>query len=412
LLSIHFEAMSPPEHGGETPPVALHEQSTLQRYRPSRRTLGFLASVVLLALAFYYDYAILEAGTATVPFWDLTRFDWVLVACFVVVGWLGVAPLVSDPERTRRYWRQFRRDRLAVLGLGYLVVFTVVAAIGPILVGDQIASLYRAFQPPYGFSVDAGVVGECVGTVSGDRCHGTLQYPFGTNSIGLGVFYMLVHGARVSLLVALVAGAVVAPLGALVGITAGYVGGAVDELLMRYVDVQEAIPAFVVYILAAFFLGRDLLLLLAVFGLLSWGGVARLVRSETLQRRSTGYVRAARAAGAGRLHVIRRHILPNVGGTVVTATSQIIPGLLLAEVALGYLRLNEETLYSWGLLLSMGLSGYHGSFPETFSLGNFNTGFMDKWWIATSTAIAVAITIAAFALVGDRLREVLDPRST
>lgn len=404
--------MSPSEHGGETPPVALHEQSTLQRYRPSRRTLGFLATVVLLALAFYYDYAILEAGTDTLPFWDLTRFDWVLVACFVVVGWLGVAPLVTDPERTRRYWRQFRRDRLAVLGLAYLVLFTVVAAFGPILVGDQIASLYRAFQPPYGFSVDAGVVGECVGTVSGDRCHGTLQYPLGTNSIGLGVFYMLVHGARVSLLVALVAGAVVAPLGALVGITAGYVGGAVDELLMRYVDVQEAIPAFVVYILAAFFLGRNLLLLLAVFGLLSWGGVARLVRSETLQRRSTGYVRAARAAGAGRLHVIRRHILPNVGGTVVTATSQIIPGLLLAEVALGYLRLNEETLYSWGWLLSMGLSGYHGSFPETFSLGNFNTGFMDKWWIATTTAIAVAITIAAFALVGDRLREVLDPRST
>jgi len=404
--------MSPPEHGGEAPPVALHEQSTLQRYRPSRRILGFLATVVLLVLAFYYDYAILEAGTATLPFWDLSRFDWVLVACFVVVGWLGVAPLVTDRERTRRYWRQFRRDRLAVLGLGYLVVFVGVAAFGPILVGDQLANLYRGFQPPYGFSVDAGVVGECVGTVSGDRCHGTLQYPLGTNSIGLGVFYMLVHGARVSLLVALVAGAVVAPLGALVGIVSGYVGGAVDELLMRYVDVQEAIPAFVVYILAAFFLGRNLLLLLAVFGLLSWGGVARLVRSETLQRRSTGYVRAARAAGAGRLHVIRRHILPNVGGTVVTATSQIIPGLLLAEVALGYLRLNEETLYSWGWSLSMGLSGYHGSFPATFSLGNFNTGFMDKWWIATSTAIAVAITIAAFALVGDRLREVLDPRST
>ena len=405
--------MSPPENGGVTPPDALHEQSTLSRYRPSRRTLGFLATVVFLALAFYNDYVVLDNRASTLPFWDLTRFDWILVACFAVVGWLGMAPLVRDPERTRRYWRQFSRDRTAVLALAYLVVFTAVAAVGPMLIGDQIANLFRGFQPPVGLTADASVVGRCVGSVAGGRCHGTLQYPLGTNSLGLGVLYLLVKGARVSLLVALVAGAVVAPVGAAVGITAGYVGGTVDELLMRYVDIQEAIPAFVVYVLAAFFFGKSLLLLLAVFGLLSWGGVARLVRSETLQRRSTGYVRAARAAGAGRLHVIRRHVLPIVGSTVVTATSQVVPGLLLAEVALGYLRLNDEVLRSWGWTLSMGLSGYHGSFPAVFQpFGNTNTGFMEKWWIATATAITVAITIAAFALVGDRLREVLDPRST
>jgi peptide/nickel transport system permease protein len=404
--------MSPSEGWGETPPAALHEQSFLTRYRPSRRTLGFLVTALVLALAFYYDYAMLEGQTDTLPFWDLTRLDWVLVACLAIVGWVAVAPLLSDLERTRRYWRQFRRDRTAVAALAYLVVFTVVAVVGPILVGDQIASLFRAFQPPYGLSVEAGV-GKCVGSLSGGHCHGSLQYPLGTNSLGLGVLYLLVKGARVSLLVALVAGAVVAPVGTMVGIVAGYVGGTVDGVLMRYVDVQEAIPAFVVYILAAFFFGKSLLLLLAVFGLLSWGGVARLVRSETLQRRSTGYVRAARAAGAGRLHVIRRHILPNVRGTVVTAISQLIPGLLLAEVAIGYLRLNHETLRSWGWTLSMGLSGYHGSFPAVVSFfPNPSYSFMDKWWVATITAITVAVTIAAFALVGDRLREVLDPRTT
>jgi peptide/nickel transport system permease protein len=404
--------MSPPESRGETPPAALHDQSFLNRHRPSRRTLGFLATVVFLALSFYYDYAVLDGGTATLPFWDLTQLDWVLVACLAIVGWVAVPPLFKDPERTRQYWRQFRRDRTAVVALAYLTVFTVIGVVGPLLVGDQVASLLRAFQPPYGLSVGAGTT-ECIGTLTDGRCHGSLQYPLGTNSLGLGVLYLLVKGARVSLLVALVAGAVVAPIGTMVGVVAGYLGGAVDEVLMRYVDVQEAIPAFVVYILAAFFLGKSLLLLLAVFGLLSWGGVARLVRSETLQRRSTGYVRAARAAGAGRLHVIRRHVLPNVRGTVLTAISQLIPGLLLAEVAIGYLRLNDETLRSWGWTLSMGLSGYHGNFPSVASFfPNPSYSFMDKWWVATISAITVAVTIAAFALVGDRLREVLDPRTT
>lgn len=403
--------MSPPESRGETPPEALHDQSFLNRHRPSRRTLGFLATVVFLALSFYYDYAILKGQTGTLPFWDLTQLDWVLVACLAIVGWVAVVPLFKDPERTRQYWRQFRRDRTAVVALAYLIVFTVVGVVGPLLVGDQIASLLRAYQPPYGLSVEAGTT-ECFGTLSAGRCHGSLQYPLGTNGLGLGVLYLLVKGARVSLLVALVAGAVVAPIGTIVGVVAGYVGGALDEVLMRYVDVQEAIPAFVVYILAAFFFGKSLLLLLAVFGLLSWGGVARLVRSETLQRRSTGYVRAARAAGAGRLHVIRRHVLPNVRGTVLTAISQLIPGLLLAEVAIGYLRLNNATLRSWGWSLSLGLSGYHGQFPTVSSFfPNPSYSFWNKWWVATILAITVAVTIAAFALVGDRLREVLDPQT-
>lgn len=406
--------MSPPESRGEPTPPVLQNVQRSNWLRPTRRAIAVLTSFGLLAAAFYYDYAIVANQQPTIPGWNVSRFDWLMLACLLVVFWLGIAPLLSDRERTRLYWQRLVQKPIALIAVIYIILFGIVAIIGPILLERQIANLYIQYQPPVFTSVRVGVLGRCVGQVSNGMCYGTLQYPLGTNVLGLGVDYVLIQGARVSFLVVLVACSIVAPIATVVGVLSGYTGGPIDEVLMRYVDIQEAVPAFLVYILLVFFLGKSLLLLLAVFGLLSWGGVARLVRSETLQRRSTGYVRAARAAGASRLFIIRRHILPNVRNTIITTTTQLIPSLLLAEIALGYLRLNDEVVRSWGWTLSHAISGNHGSFPNVRTLvppESIYPPLHEKWAPLVFSVIAVVLTVSAFAVLGDALRDILDPRS-
>lgn len=406
--------MSPPATEGTEPPSALHEYDQTNRFRPPNRVIGAVVSFTLLAIAFYYDYAILANAGPLIPGWNVSQLDWIMLACLLVVLWFGTVPLLADRQRTMWYWRRLTKNRLAMLAVAYIATFSVVAIIGPFLIGTQVANLYLQYQPPAFTSVTEGIVGKCVGPTSDGMCYGTLTYPLGTNILGLGVAYVIIQGARVSFLVVLVAASVIAPIATIVGVTTGYVGGTLDDVLMRYVDIQEAIPAFLVYIIAAFFLGKSLPLLLAVFGLLSWGGVARLVRSETLQRRSSGYVRAARAAGAGPLFVIRRHVLPNVRSTIVTATTQLIPGLLLAEIALGYLRLNDEVVRSWGWTLSFAISGNHGSFPVVMNVvppASLYPELHEKWAPLTFTVVAVVLTIGAFAVLGDALRDILDPRT-
>lgn len=406
--------MSPPASKGTPPDPALHYHDTPHRFQPSRRLIGAISSFTVLAAAFYYDYAIIENQQPTIPGWNVSGLDWVMLACLLIVFWVGIVPLVTNRNRTRWYWRRLTNKPLALLAAVYIGVFSLVALVGPHLIGEQIANLFIQYQPPAFTTVRVGILGRCVGPVVDGMCHGTMAYPLGTNILGLGVAYLIVQGTRVSFLVILVAAAVVAPLATVVGVTTGYVGGTVDDAIMRYVDIQEAIPAFLVYIIAAFFLGKSLLLLLAVFGLLSWGGIARLVRSETLQRRSTGYVRAARAAGASRLFIIRRHIVPNVRNTIVTATTQSIPGLLLAEIALGYLRLNDEVVRSFGWTLSFAISGNHGSFPVVRNLlppASLYPELHEKWAPLTFTVIVVVLTVSAFAVLGDALRDILDPRS-
>lgn len=406
--------MSPPAPEGTEPTPALHEYDQTRRFQPPNRVIGALVSFGLLAAAFYYDYEVLANEGPLIPGWDVTQLDWIMAGCLIVVFWFGLIPLLGDRQRTAWYWRRLVRKPLALLAVAYVVVFSAIAIIGPSLVGRQVANLFIQYQPPVFTSVAEGIVGRCVGPVTDGMCYGTPTYPLGTNILGLGVAYVIVQGARVSFLVVLVAASVVAPIATLVGVTSGYVGGTLDDVVMRYVDIQEAIPAFLVYILAAFFVGKSLPLLLAVFGLLSWGGVARLVRSETLQRRSTGYVRAARAAGAGPLFVIRRHVLPNVRSTIITATTQLVPGLLLAEIALGYLRLNDEVVRSWGWTLSFAISGNHGSFPVVMNLippASLYPELHEKWAPLTFTVIAVVLTVGAFAVLGDALRDILDPRT-
>ncbi len=380
-----------------------------------RRALAFVAGVAAVVVAFGYDRFVRASDLPPLRVWPAGVHEWLLALAFVAFACYVVWPLAADRDRTRRYWRRLRRNPAGTVAFGYIAVFVAAGTVGPALVGDPPANLLRQYQPPVFLTSYEGVTSPCVGEMVDKQCHGTWQYPLGTNSKGDGVVMIVVQGARIALLVALVAALFIAPLATAVGVLAGYYGGWVDEVLMRYVDVQEALPAFVVYIFAAAILGESLWLLLVAFGLLSWGGIARLVRSETLQRKEAGYVQAAREAGAGRLYVARRHLAPNVSSTALTATTQLVPTLILTEAAVSFLHLTDASLPSWGETLSHGLSGQYASFPPTFSPVGWNASmlptFWEKWWTASFTTLALVATVVAFAVFGDALRDVFDPRS-
>jgi len=254
---------------------------------------------------------------------------------------------------------------------------------------------YADYQPPVftsiGIASNAGV--DCVGRVTEGVCHGSWQYPLGTTSVGEDMVNVIMYGAHIALKLSIAAAMIMVVVATAVGTTAGYFGGWVDDVLMRYVDVQQTIPAIVVYIIVAtMYLGKGLFTLALIFGLLNWGGIARLVRSETLERRESGYVRAARSAGASDLHVIRRHLVPNSTATVVTALTRQIPLLILVQVLLAYLQLNTVRLRSLGGILRRSL--------PPFGMG---------WWVAAGVTAFLVLTVLSFNVFGDVVRDVLDP---
>lgn len=367
-----------------------------RRLHVSSRARRFLTALAGLVALFYYDYSGM-AGSRLVGDWDPVVLDWLYLLALLLFVFLVVEPAVRNRGLTRRYWRRFRRNRLAVAALAYLVVLLLVGTVGPLLLGRPEINLPHQNQPPLGFTVERGPIayqclGENVGNATHPRCGGTWHHPLGTDGDGKDVITLLVTGARVTLLVSLVAAMLIAPIATVVGTVAGYLGGLVDDVLMGYVDVQQTVPAFVVYVILIFVFERSLLLIVAVFGLLSWGGAARLVRSEVMKRRDAPYVLVARSQGASHLDVLRRHVLPSVSSTVVTSTTRAIPALVLTEAAIAYLGLSDAILYSWG-----------------FQIGDTGIG-LTTWWVWLFPSVLLGATLLAFVLVGDALRDALDPR--
>lgn len=370
-----------------------------------RRTIAFLGSVVLLGVLFCYDWFIVAGDQPTFGSqgglsWDITRLDWLFVLSLLAFLFYILVPLALNRTQTKRYWRRFRTNKFAVVSLFYLIGFFVVGTVGPLILGAPETDLLTENQPPLFFTVESGSVAlNCVGDVTqagtSSLCHGSLQYPLGTMSGGQNMLTIVVVGMRVSLQIALISSMLIIPIATAVGTVAGYAGGLVDDVLMRYVDIQQSVPAFLVYLILIFVLNQSLFLIVLVFGLLSWGGVARLVRSETLQRREEGYVMAAENAGVSRVQILRRHLLPNVSNTVITATTHLIPLLILAEAAIAFLDLGPVALSSWGQIIAQGIEGQY--FPQT-------------WWISTIPMLFLLVTIVSFSVLGDALRDALDPR--
>ncbi|WP_135366491.1 ABC transporter permease [Halosimplex halophilum] len=377
------------------------------RRRPSARTTGFALALLAVVGLLAYDLVVEPEKTIPLVGWDVNRSGWLVVAALVVLARYVLVPLVADRDRTARHVRAFLARPAGVLALGYLVLFALLGVLGPELFQFTYAKLDARLQPPVFAGVNMGATDgySCVGPVVDGVCRGTWQYPLGTNRIGENVVEGLIGGMHVAVKVGVATAVVMAAVATTVGTVAGYYGGWVDDLVMRYVDVQQTIPAIVVYIvLATLFFGNvegisdgGAFAFVLVFGLLDWGGIARLVRGEAMQRRSEGYVRAARAAGASDLHVVRRHVVPNSTATIVTALTRRIPLLVLAQVGLAYLALNSTRPASFGELLRVSLQGRHMPWHV-------------QWWTSVPAVLLLVGLVVSFNVFGDTVRDVLDPR--
>jgi peptide/nickel transport system permease protein len=362
----------------------------------SRRDRGALLTGLVLVAVFLYDYLLLPASRPTITFpveWNVTQLDWLFVTTLLALVFYVAVPLYDNRRLTAYYWREFRKNRMAVLSLGYLLVVFLIGVVGPLFLEKPTLALDQAYQPPVYMSVDSTVPVNCVGEVVNGRCQGTMAHPLGTTGDGKDILVLVIYGMQVSMKVGLISTLLVVTIGTTVGTVAAYGSGLVDELLMRYVDIQLVFPAFFLYLLLTYLFGGSLFMFIVIFGLTGWGSIARLVRSEALQRAEEEYITAARSAGAGTLYVIRRHLVPNVSNSVITAATLLIPGFILFEASLSFLSLGDPTVPSWGQVIATGRSD-----------------LSTAWWISTFPGVFLFTTILAFNFMGDALRDALDPR--
>ncbi|TYL39570.1 peptide ABC transporter permease [Natronococcus pandeyae] len=222
----------------------------------------------------------------------------------------------------------------------------------------------------------------------------SLAHPFGTDQLGRDVFSRLLYGARLSLGIAVVVTAIRLVLGTTIGLVAGYAGGWVDEFLMRLVDVQLAFPGLILALVIAGVLGpslRNVMIALAVVG---WASYARLVRGSVLSTKEREFVRAAQLMGVSWPRIAVRHLLPNVAGPVVVLATLNVGTVILGTAGLSFIGLGAQPpTPEWGTMLSAGR--HH---------------LRDAWWIVNAPGVAIMLTVLGFNLLGDGLRDVLDPK--
>ncbi len=275
-------------------------------------------------------------------------------------------------------WRRFKRNRLALVGSSIFLFMVVVAILGPVLFPydrlDITAVTKPGGNPP---SLES------------------IETIFGTDNLGRSVFVLTVNGARLSMLIGVMTTIIAVSIGVTIGGIAGFFGGWSDGFLMRLVDLVLAVPfLFIVLVAARFFGGGDPAIIILIFGLLAWPGLARLVRAMFLSLREQDFVLAARAVGVSNNRIIFKHMLPNAIGPIVVSASLLVAGTIVLEAFVSFLNFGvRATDVSWGNALS--------NSQGTLVLGN--------WWWAFFPGMAIALTVIAINFMGDGMRDALDP---
>lgn len=222
-------------------------------------------------------------------------------------------------------------------------------------------------------------------------------HPLGTTiTTGQDIFSMLIYGTRVSLLVGVITGLCIAFLGALMGLLAGYVGGVADTLIMRTVDVMLVIPTLPLTIVLTNIFGKSYLMIILIFTLFGWTGLSRVIRSQVLVLKNSNYVKAAELAGAGRFHIMFRHILPGVSHLLIMSTALTSAGIMVAEAGLSFLGLGDPTAISWGKMLADAQSG--------------GALLFGHWWWIVAPGIGIFVSVFSFMRIGLALEEMFNPR--
>jgi peptide/nickel transport system permease protein len=272
-----------------------------------------------------------------------------------------------------RVWRRLRRNRPALVGLAIVGIIALLAV------------LPQAVAPYSPYVVTSSLRGSPP----------SAAHPFGMDQVGRDVLSRVIYGARVAMLVGLAATGLSLLVGVLVGSTAGYFGGIVDGALMRLVDALQAFPILVLLIAIAAALGPSLEHVIIILGLTTWAQYARVVRADVLSLRQREFVLAARTLGVPNARIIVRHILPNALGPIIVLASLSVAGVILLESALSFLGLGTQPpTPSWGSMLADGRT-YILTYPH----------------IALFPGLAITLAVLAFNLLGDGLRDALDPRT-
>lgn len=217
-----------------------------------------------------------------------------------------------------------------------------------------------------------------------------------TITTGQDIFSMLIYGTRVSMLVGIITGLCIAFLGAFMGILTGYFGGFIDMLIMRIVDVMLVIPTLPLTIVLTNLFGKSYFMIIFIFTLFGWTGLARVIRSQVLVLKNSNYVKAAELAGASFGHIMFRHILPGVSHLLIMSTALTSAGIMVAEAGLSFLGLGDPTAISWGKMLADAQSG--------------GALLFGHWWWILAPGIGIFLSVFSFMRIGLALEEIFNPR--
>ncbi|MBU2966588.1 ABC transporter permease [Amphritea sp. 2_MG-2023] len=268
--------------------------------------------------------------------------------------------------------KSLTQNKVAMVGFGILFMFVVIALFGPYLYdGSPWRMVQRPFLPPFQNS----------------------NYILGTDTLGRDVLAGLIYGARISLLVGLVSTTIALLIGIPLGAYAGYYGGWVDELLMRFTEIFQTVPSFALAVVLVAIFEPSVYSITGAIAIVSWPPVARLVRGEFLSLRGQEYVLAAKLNGQSNRNIIMREILPNSLSPIIVLASLMVASAILLESSLSFLGLGDPEIMSWG-----------------YMIGAAKTVIRQAWWLSFIPGVAIAITVLSLNLLGEGLNEALNPK--
>jgi peptide/nickel transport system permease protein len=270
------------------------------------------------------------------------------------------------------FWETFYKNKLMLSGGAIILLLLIVSLLAPWLA-------------PY----DPGQI-----ELNNVLASPSMKHLFGTDQLGRDVLSRMIWGAKISLMVGFVATGIAIIIGTILGAVSGYYGSWVDSMIMRFVDIMLCFPTFFLILAVIAFLGPSIWNIMIIIGLTSWMGVTRLVRADFISLRERDFVQAARAIGASDMRIIFLHILPNSMASILVTATLGIAGAILIESALSFLGIGvQPPIPSWGNILTAGKD------------------YIDiAWWLSLYPGLAILITVVGYNLLGEGIRDLLDPR--